>query len=256
MIIKREKKKKGKDSMRWYIEFLCDCCGNVYDRAERDHNRISKHELYDKDYCEKCWRCVLAKRPSYRKNISNMLLKRYKDRPELKQQISQTLINSGANIGDKNGMKQIEARTKVSVARKKMFEDPELRKIYSERTRKAWEDGKFEGVRVGQCKWYDYTHSDGTIYKVQGTWELAFVKWLDDTNLKFKCHRERIPYILEDNKKNWYPDFFVFEWDSYIDVKCEHFYIKEKFDAIQKCNPDIKVKLLFKKELKELGVEI
>jgi len=214
-----------------------------------------------------------VKYPELKESLSKTLKKRYEDKKlrekisksvklahekdsSIRKRISISLKKSGANIGDKNGMKKLEARKKVSEARKKMFLNPKIREEYSKKIKKAWEDGKFDGVRVGQCKWYEYEHSNGNIYKVQGTWELAFIKWLDDNGLEFRCHRGRIPYKLGDKNKNYYPDFWIYKWKSYADVKCRYFYSEEKFDAIKKSNPSVKVIILFKEDLIKLGVNL
>jgi len=191
-----------------------------------------------------------------RDKVSRLVKESFKKDPSIKKRISASLIKSKANVGEKNGMKQIEARKKVSKARIKMFSDPKVREEYSKKTKKAWEDGKFEGVSVGRCRWYDYKHSDGKVYKVQGTWELAFIEWVDKNNLKFTCHRGRIPYRFKGRDKNYYPDFWIDEWNSYVDVKCDYFYkiSSGKFKAIRRCNPDISLKILFKKDLLKLGV--
>jgi hypothetical protein len=197
----------------------------------------------------------IYKNPEMRQKISDAVINAHKEDPNIRKRISQSLKKSGANVGDKNGMKQLEARLKVSKARKEIMKDPKERKACADRTRKAWEDGKFDGVRVGQCKWFAYQHSNGNIYKVQGTWELAFIKWIDENKLEFLCHRKWIPYILNGFKKNWYPDFWIKDWDSYVDVKCVYFYSQEKFDAIRQSNPDIKIKVLFKEDLEKLGIK-
>jgi hypothetical protein len=137
-----------------------------------------------------------------------------------------------------------------------MFSDPAMRKAYSEKTKQAWIDGKFDGVRVGQCKWISYRHSDGTTYKVQGTWELAFIKWLDKNRMAFKCHKGRLSYELYGEQHSYYPDFWVDEWNSYVDVKADCFYVPEKFDAVRACNPNVEVRILGRESLSQLGVAI
>ena len=237
------------------ILFRCDKCDKEYTRVNRDYLVSKNNPCYDMDYCTKCWRKVLNNRPEYKANMSKAINKMYRDKPYIRDKKRKSMM--GKNVGDSNGVKQLDARKKVSKTRKKMFRDnPGLKKVLSEQTKKAWADGKFEGVRVGQCKWYDYKHSNGEIYKVQGTWELAFVKWLDDSNLKFKCHRGRVPYKLEGKDKNYYPDFWVYKWNAYAEVKCKHFYNKDKHKAIKKCNKNIDIKILFKKDLLKLGVKI
>ena len=170
---------------------------------------------------------------------------------EQDERIMKYSLKIGASIsGDNNGMKQIEARNKVSKSRKKMYENKDERRKTAELTKKAWENGKFDGVKVGRCKWYDYKE-----YKVQGTWELAFIKWLDNNNLKFTCHRGRLSYF-DDNgyEKSFYPDFYVYDWNSYVDVKSDYFYNinKNKIDNILKHNKNVKI--LLKEDLIKLGV--
>jgi hypothetical protein len=116
-------------------------------------------------------------------------------------------------------------------------------KIFSDSTKKAWADGKFNNVKVGICKWYDYLHSNGTIYKVQGTWELEFIIWLDDQNINFLCHKNRLEYSINEEKKNYYPDFFVYEWNTYVDIKNKYHYSLniDKFDALKKSGHNIKI---------------
>jgi hypothetical protein len=232
------------------ILFNCDKCGIEYRRNIKSYNKMKENICYDKDYCPKCWRTVLNNRTWYKEKMSKSLVKRFSKQSE-RDKLS--LATKGKiNLGDANGMKQKEARKKVSNARIKMFKDENLRKEYAEKTRLAWKEGKFDGVRVGCCKWYEYMHSSGQTYKVQGTWELAFIKWLDATGLTFKCHKGRLEYIIEGEAKNYYPDFWVDEWECYVDVKSRHWYNEEKFEAIK--NSGHNVRILFKEDLERLGV--
>ena len=255
MIIKYLIKSHGIINTKTQIEFKCDQCKAKYSMVNRNYLSMKSSPYYIKDYCSKCWRKVLNNRPEYKKNMSKAINKMYADRPEIRDKKRKSMM--GKNAGDSNGMKQKEARMKVSKTRKKMFKDnPELKKLYSEKIKKAWADGKFDGVRVGRCKWYDYKHSNGNIYKVQGTWELAFIKWLDKSKMEFTCHRGRIPYIIDDTQRNYYPDFWVNIWDCFVDVKCKHFYNEKKFNAIRSSNPDKEIRILFKKDLHKLGVKL
>ena len=54
------------------------------------------------------------------------------------------------------------------------------------------------------------------------------------------------------------PDFFIEEWDCYVDIKSDYFWElqKDKFDCIFKSNPNLKLKILKKDDLVNLGVEI
>lgn len=240
-----------------FIVCECDKCKTIYKRILNSHEKMKKNPLCNADYCRKCWTGILNSRKEYKENMSKSLKEMRKNNPELSIRISNIFKTKKINCGEKNGMKKIESRKKLSETRKQMFEsNPELKKLCSIATKKAWENGKFEGVRVGQCKWFDFVSADKINYKVQGTWELAFIKWLDKNKISFSCHKGKIPYKMDGKEKNYYPDFFVNDWNCYVDVKCEHFFDKQKFDAIITSNKDIKIKLLFKKDLLELGVEL
>ena len=161
------------------------------------------------------------------------------------------------NLGDNNGMKQLEARAKVSKFRKELFKDPVERKKLSDSSRKAWADGKFEGVRVGQCKWYAYTKKDGSVIKLQGTWELAFAKWADTEGLQFDTHKGRIKYTDQFGAtRSYYPDFYIYDWGCWVDIKNNYHYNlqKEKFQLINESNPEKSIRIILKEELESLGV--
>lgn len=252
MLIKE--KRLGSDNKKGGL-YSCDSCGFEYERYDYSLKKMKLNPYYDMDYCNKCWRKVLNNRPEYKESMSKAINKMYSDNPEVLDKKSKSMM--GKNKGDKNAAKRPEIRKKMSESRiKNVTSDPEYRRQASIKTAQAWKDGKFDGVRVGQCEWYKYAHSNGKEYKVQGTWELAFIKWLDERGLSFKCHRGRIPYILDGAKKSYYPDFWVDDFDAYVDVKCEHFYSEDKFEAIRKCNPDKKFKVLFKNDLIDLGVDL
>jgi len=150
-----------------------------------------------------------------------------------------------------NVMCRPDVAASMSATRSKFLENPKERDKIGARTSQAWKDGKYDGVGVGQCKWYHYKALDGRICKVQGVWELALVEWLDENGFTFTVHRGRFDYEL-DGKAHWYmPDFWVDEWDAFVDVKCRHFYKPEKFQAIRRDNPDKQFWILLKRILVE-----
>lgn len=80
------------------------------------------------------------------------------------------------------------------------------------------------------------------------------MKWADSQKLTYITHKGRIPYILNGEERSYYPDFWVDDWNCFVDIKNEYHYSlqREKFDVLKK--NDIEIKLLFKKDLLELGV--
>jgi hypothetical protein len=164
------------------------------------------------------------------------------------------------NLGDTNAMTRPDVQAKMSASRKKrLANDPELCQRISAYVKAAWADGKFDGVRVGQCKWFTYVKQDGTSVKLQGTWELAFAKWMDENNVKFVAHRTWVPYKDEQgNVHLYYPDFYVETWGEWVDVKNDYHWglQKDKFDCIRRSNPSMRIRVILKKELEELGVSL
>lgn len=233
------------------IVFKCDNCGKIDDRNMMDHNRLLENNPdFDIDYCKKCWNSIRQKTPRAKDRMSNainLMIERYPDWIKRNSESKKGKIN----IGDNNGMKGLDARKKVSNTRKEKM-TPKFRKKISDYTAKAWADGKYEGVKVGQSKWYEYKHSNENIYKVQGMWELEFIKWLDKNNMEFDCHKGRIPYYLNGKNKSYYPDFFVNEWNQYVDIKNNYHYNlqKDKFKALKDQGNNICI--ILKKELELL----
>ena len=118
MILGYSNKKNNTKTMGY---FQCDKCSKKYDRVNRNYHKMKENPLYDKDYCPKCWAGILNNREEYKRSMSRAIQKMYSERPEIRQKISKTSKERKINHGDKNGMKQIAARQKVSAARKRCF---------------------------------------------------------------------------------------------------------------------------------------
>lgn len=238
------------------ILLRCDKCGLEFIRVKVFVFSMRERPHYSgNDYCKKCCYMICNNRPEYKSNMSKTIQKMIKDRPEWC--VTNSLSKKGKiNLGEKNGMKRLEVRKKVSNSHKKNFENPKNRERIAKQVSKSWAEGKYDHVAVGKSKWFTYKHSNNTEYKVQGTWELAFIRWLDQNNIDFDCHKGRLSYILNGENKNYYPDFYIYKWNTYVDVKANFFYQKQKFDAIKSCNPNINIKIFFKEDLKNLGVKI
>lgn len=234
------------------VNLKCDKCGNLHSRNYQWHiHKINNDPVWDMDYCEKCWVSIRQKSDIHKKKMSDAINKMMEDDPTWKIRNSESKKGI-VNLGDKNGMKNPEARLKLSKARKELLSDPQERKKISEATKKAWIDGKFENANVGQSKWFSYIHSNGNVYKVQGTWELEFIQWLDMNNLTFSCHKGRLEYDINGEIHSYYPDFYVNEWDCYVDIKNDYHYSlqKEKFKSLE--NRGHKIKIILQKELESL----
>lgn len=257
MILNNQKlPKKSGSHIKIFVS--CDRCNKEYKTEYRYLIKSRKRKNEEKDYCVSCLVLIRYENPEYVKKMSDIMKNNYINNPEIAIKISKTCIEKKINVGEKNGMKKIESKNKVSETRKKMFKDGRLSgtKI-SENLSLAWKNGLFDNVKVGRCKWYDFKKQDGTIIKCQGTWELKFVTWLEEKNIQYIAHKERIPYLMEGKQKFYYPDFFIFDWNCFVDIKNEYHYKLQfnKFENIIKSNPNLKLKILLKKDLISLGIK-
>lgn len=110
-----------------------------------------------------------------------------------------------------------------------------------------------------KCRWYSHAKPDGTIVKLQGTWELKLAIHWDKLEKEYSAHPHRLLYIADDGKVHrYYPDFLCRENEEnvYYDVKNNYLEMLSvaKFNAIRRDNPDIRLIILNEHELKRMGV--
>lgn len=94
---------------------------------------------------------------------------------------------------------------------------------------------------------YNYNGID-----LDGSWELAYAKWLDANNIKWLRPSIRFEYTYDNEVHYYTPDFYLVDTDEYIEIKG---YKTKKDSAKWKCFPaDKTLKVLFEKDLKELNI--
>lgn len=251
----------GKINTKTMRIYECDKCGAEDRRNHFDYLRMCKKPLFDKEYCRRCWRKMLNNRPEYKAKMSKAIQKMLIDDPDWKRRNSESKKGK-INLGSKNGMARPEnqdARDRVSQARREYYADPKNREQASKIMRDQWASGKYDNVAVGKCKWFEHTDWRGNDWKLQGTWELAYAKHLDAQRIAYKAHRGRIPYVDADgNERSYYPDFVLEESGEIVDIKNEYHYRlnESKFDMIRKSNLDKKITLLFKRDLRKMGIDV
>lgn len=179
--------------------------------------------------------------------------------PEWAEKVSNTHKSKGSLIGDKNPMKNPVTVAKMSNTRRKtVTNDPAYRASRKQSSIDNWAEGKYDNASVGKCKWYDHQKSDGSIIKLQGTWEVAFARELDTRGIDYEAHRGRLAYISHDGSiRNYYPDFYITMWDAYVDIKGAYWdeLQKTKFEYIKKSHPDKCIVIGNKEALKEWNVD-
>ena len=106
--------------------------------------------------------------------------------------------------------------------------------------------GLREGSGRGIKTWYESPIA-GKVY-LRSTYELAYVKYLDENKINWKQNLQSFNYIYEDKKRNYYPDFYLIDEDCYIEVKG----FKTKQDEAKWKYFPYKLKILFGNDIQLL----
>lgn len=70
--------------------------------------------------------------------------------------------------------------------------------------------------------------------KLKGKWELLFAIWMDNNNYKWTNDIEPFVYIWEGSEHLYFPDFYLTEYDFYVEVKgYERERDRKKWDVVK-----------------------
>jgi len=144
-------------------------------------------------------------------------------KPQISEETREKLRQNLKNI-DKNILKKRNEKTSETICKKM---------------------AKGEWHTFKDCKNYEYK---GVI--LNGSWELKYAMYLDEKNISWKRCDESFPYIFNNKKHRYIPDFYLIDDDTYIEVKG---YVLDKDYAKWNQFPK-KLKVLFKKDLEELNI--
>jgi hypothetical protein len=118
------------------------------------------------------------------------------------------------------------------------------RKSVLKRYKNGWDS------KCGRSKKYDYDSSIAGKIKVDGTWELKTAKFFDKIKVKWIRNTRRFEYFNGESISTYKPDFYVFDWDCYIEVKgC-----KTTLDLIKWKQFPCKLQVWEKEKLQELKI--
>jgi hypothetical protein len=142
-------------------------------------------------------------------------------------------------------------------------------KKHSEKTLEKMRQNGIKNARRGSdCNFYgktyyakvvEYQRKDGKTIKLKSNWEVKFAQYLDSNNINWEYEKQSFPitYEYEGKIKNgtYIPDFFLD--NEVIEVKGYwHKDARVKFDTFKIQYPQIKIRLLEKKQLRELGISL
>lgn len=74
-----------------------------------------------------------------------------------------------------------------------------------------------KGTICSRGKWF--SPLTNTIYSYQSSYEKVFMKFLDEHSIRWIRNTDKFPYLLEDKKHNYIPDFYLLDYDMYIETK-------------------------------------
>lgn len=123
-----------------------------------------------------------------------------------------------------------------------------LSKMMIERYKSGWES------TAGRCKKIEYISPIAGIIKVDGTWELKVSIYLDNIGVRWIRNTKRFKYnnTIKECISTYCPDFYVYDWDSYIEVKG----YKTELDNIKWEQFKDKLEIWDKSKLLLLGIKI
>ena len=94
----------------------------------------------------------------------------------------------------------------------------QFKKSLSEKMKKQYQEGRESSC--GRSKKYEYESKIAGKIKLDGTWELLIAKYLDFLNVSWSRNKKRFIYTnLKGTTSSYQPDFYVSEWNCYLEVK-------------------------------------
>jgi hypothetical protein len=89
----------------------------------------------------------------------------------------------------------------------------------------------------------------------RSSYEANFAKWLDLSGIKWCYEQKRFSVILNNKETKYIPDFYLPEFDCYIEVKGYWYYrAKQKMEQFLKQYPSINIEIFDQPRLLEYGV--
>lgn len=133
-----------------------------------------------------------------------------------------------------------------------------LSKSHRENLSKASKNFNIGGIRTKHYK--VYSPYQKKMVSVQGTYELKYAEFLNKNKINWiRSQKITIQYKrdTDDIIRNYFPDFFLVDTSTYTEIKGWFSPSdKTKMDLVISQNPDKTIKILQKKELLEMGVQI
>ena len=188
--------------------YICKYCGKVC----KNKNSLAQHEIRCKENPNKIDLDYLTNRDYSQINVnpSNQFIKAKQlglPIPKMSDETKQKISNVW------KGRKHTkETKEKISKTMQQVVKD---------------KPDSYNGVNInGKVKKYKYNN-----VSLDGSWELLVAQYLDFNNIKWERPHKGFEYIWNNDKHIYYPDFYLTDYNMYIEVKgfeTERDYIKWK----------------------------
>lgn len=162
-----------------------------------------------------------------------------------------------------------ESKAKVSAAQtgKRHTEETKAQmsqvkqgKLKSEETEAKMSRSWRPNAKHGRSTWYDVEMPDGSIQKVQGTYELRYARYLLSQGLTFIAQpKPSLKYTDQfGGTRKYNPDFWVHSLSSYVEIKSTYTLglrgARKKLEMVQKAGHPLII--LTEVELSEMGIDM
>lgn len=214
------------NSMTIYTQKRKVCC--IKCKRELAINMLSRH--VDSESCKSAHQVNSTKKSQYPCQHCKKLFKFLpnhipycQSNPNKIKRVSYTIGHTPWNYGltkltderIKNATEKC-AKTKQSLPKISRKWSDEEKRNHSSKMKQVVLDNphSYNGTTKNRsCKIYEY---NGT--KLTGTWEVMFAMWCDEHKIIWERPTTPIPYVWNGNRL-YYPDFYLPEYDFYIEVK-------------------------------------
>lgn len=148
--------------------------------------------------------------------------------------------------------------TKDTDARVKKYSDSQKGKIGTFKGKTHSENAKrkisqFQSINNtgGKCKWFKVAGQN-----VQGTWERDIALKFEELGIewkKLKTLQHTFDYVMDDKIRCYTPDFYLPEYDLYLEVKGRRWgRDREKMDIVIKTYPNTNIVIIEKQEYEKI----
>ena len=177
-------------------EFKCNYCGDL----KKNKNSLTQHSL----------RC------KSNPNRISTYTENWNDEKKLKHsEIMKTKNNNKNRVLSPTTIERLKI---ISKENNLNYWTDENKKIQSLRMKEVVKNNPKSYSSNNVCGRTKITKYNG--FSLNGSWELKVAKWLDKNNIKWTNVIENpFKYFWENIERSYFPDFYLYELDIYIEVK-------------------------------------